>query len=117
MPRHPVLERTCKTADRPLSPHVGTRLSEVKDTVPEENVMPMLDDTEGDPEVVELASEPGEQGEVEPLTVAPSPTMPSAAEVEEHRITHIPTGAGVGSASWDADSVRSAGGITNASTI
>ena len=28
--------------------------------------------------------------EVEPIVVAPSPTMPSAAEVEEHRISHIP---------------------------
>ena len=28
--------------------------------------------------------------EVEPLKTAPSPTMPSAAEVEEHRVTHYP---------------------------
>ena len=28
--------------------------------------------------------------EVEPLRIAPSPQKPSASEVEEHRITHIP---------------------------
>ena len=28
--------------------------------------------------------------EVEPLAVSPSPSKPSAAEVEEHRVTHIP---------------------------
>ena len=27
---------------------------------------------------------------VEPLRIAPSPILPSAAEVEEHRVTHIP---------------------------
>ena len=91
MPRHPVLERTCKTADRPLTSCAGTQLSKVMDMVPEDNnVMPMLDDEEGGAEEVEIASEHGGQGEAEPLTTAPSPTMPSAAEVEEHRITHIP---------------------------
>ena len=28
--------------------------------------------------------------EVEPLRIAPSPQRPSAADVEEHRVTHIP---------------------------
>ena len=33
----------------------------------------------------------GQEGEeVEPLRKAPSPAMPSAAEVEEHRLTHVP---------------------------
>ena len=33
----------------------------------------------------------GQEGEeVEPLRKATSPTMPSAADVEEHRITHVP---------------------------
>ena len=91
MLRHPVLERSCKTEDRPLTSRAGTQLSKVVDMVPEDNhVMPMLDDEEGGAEEVEIASEHGEQGEAEPLTTAPSPTMPSAAEVEEHRITHIP---------------------------
>ena len=31
-----------------------------------------------------------EDEEVEPLRKAPSPTMPSAADVEEHRISHVP---------------------------
>jgi len=31
-----------------------------------------------------------EPGEVEPLRFAPSPQRPSAADVEEHRVTHIP---------------------------
>ena len=31
-----------------------------------------------------------EEEEVEPLRKATSPTMPSAAEVEEHRLTHVP---------------------------
>ena len=88
MPRHPVIERTYKTTETPTSCS-GTRLSKVMDTVPVEDVMPVLDD-DGVAEEVELTSESGEQGEAEPLTTAPSPTMPSASEVEEHRITHIP---------------------------
>ena len=31
-----------------------------------------------------------EEEEVEPLRKATSPMMPSAAEVEEHRLTHVP---------------------------
>ena len=31
-----------------------------------------------------------DEEEAEPLAVSPSPLMPSAAEVEAHRITHIP---------------------------
>ena len=89
MPTHPVLERTFKTTDRSPTLCTGTRLSEVMDNVPEEKVMPLLDD-DGASEEVELTSESGERGEAEPLTTAPSPTMPSASEAEEHRITHIP---------------------------
>ena len=44
----------------------------------------MGDDEEGDKEAV-IHDE-----DVEKLRVAPSPQMPSAAEVEEHRITHYP---------------------------
>ena len=31
-----------------------------------------------------------ESQEVEPIATAPSPTAPSPAEIEEHRLTHIP---------------------------
>ena len=31
-----------------------------------------------------------QEEEVEPMKIAPSPEMPSAAEVEEHRVSHIP---------------------------
>ena len=41
-----------------------------------------------EPDDKEIDEQEGE--EVEPLRKAPSPTMPSAAEVEEHRITHVP---------------------------
>ena len=42
---------------------------------------------EGDGEENEIVSE---ETEVEPLRVAPSPQRPSATDVEEHRVTHIP---------------------------
>ena len=31
-----------------------------------------------------------DEGEVEPLVVSTSPVQPTAAEVEEHRVTHLP---------------------------
>ena len=40
------------------------------------------------------------QEQVEPLKIAPSPTLPSPADVEEHRITHTPY------RSWCEDCVR-----------
>ena len=115
MPRHPVIERTYKTTERSPISCTGTRLSKVMDTVPEENVMPLLDD-DGVAEEVELTSESGEQGEAEPLTTAPSPTMPSASEVEEPRIAHIPyrswcrecvMGRGLGEKSVDGNTIAS----------
>ncbi len=41
-----------------------------------------------DDEEIEIGSEPND--DVEPMKVAPSPQMPSAAEVEEHRVSHLP---------------------------
>ena len=54
------------------------------DAVPEED--PAADTEQGKDEdgIVEITEE------VEPLKTAPSPTMPSAAEVEEHRVAHYP---------------------------
>jgi len=42
---------------------------------------------EGEAEDDEIVSE---EIEVEPLKIAPSPQRPSATDVEEHRVTHIP---------------------------
>ena len=42
------------------------------------------------PEELSESKEDEQEEEVEPLRKAASPTMPSAAEVEEHRINHIP---------------------------
>ena len=54
------------------------------DGVPAED--PVIDTERGEDEdgVVEISEE------VEPTETAPSPTMPSAAEAEEHRVTHYP---------------------------
>ena len=41
-------------------------------------------------EWIEISDDEDEDVEVAKIPIAPSPTMPSAAEVEEHRITHIP---------------------------
>ena len=41
--------------------------------------------TEQAPETVEIEPE-----EPEPIVVAPSPELPSAADIEQHRVTHIP---------------------------
>ena len=47
--------------------------------------LPPLADESDDDEI------DGQEGvEVEPLRKAASPTMPSAADVEDHRITHVP---------------------------
>ena len=50
----------------------------------EAEVLPPLDDSDDE----EVDGQKGE--EVEPLRKAASPTMPSAADVEEHRISHVP---------------------------
>ena len=40
----------------------------------------------GDDDEVDIKDE----DEVEPLKISPSPTQPTAAEIEEHRVTHLP---------------------------
>ena len=55
-------------------------MSGVRASNPGREIMPTIPEEE----VVEISDE------AEPLKTAPSPTMPSAAEVEEHRISHIP---------------------------
>ena len=55
---------------------------------------PAAEADEQDDDVVEI------QKEVEPLKIAPSPTMPSPADVEEHKVTHTPY------RSWCEDCVR-----------
>ena len=89
MHRHPALERTFKPDD--TFPNMcGTESAEVTDESPGEDVMPEAtaaatgDAVEGGEDVVRISDE------IEPLKQAPSPSMPSAAEVEEHRVTHIP---------------------------
>ena len=49
-----------------------------EDTVPNEVTEAIIEEEEEAP------------GEAEPLRAAPSPSMPSATEVEEHRLTHYP---------------------------
>ena len=39
-----------------------------------------------------------EEQEVEPLVISNLPSMPTAAELEEHRVTHILFGCGVANA-------------------
>ena len=51
----------------------------------DEAAAPSVTDEQGEDEII---IEDGQ--EVEPLKSAPAPTRPSAAEVEEHRITHTP---------------------------
>ena len=52
---------------------------------PAEEEIPLLEPDSGDERI------DGQQEEdVEPLRKATSPTMPSAADVEEHRLTHVP---------------------------
>ena len=48
----------------------------------------------------ELEIEIGASEDVERLQTAPSPELPSAKVVEEHRHLHILTGTGASSASW-----------------
>ena len=55
---------------------------------------PAAEADEQDDDAVEI------QEEVEPLKVAPSPTVPSPADVEEHRVTHKPY------RSWCEDCLR-----------
>ena len=80
MQKHPVSESTCKP-DVNLPEYVpGIEV----DGVPVED--PVIDTEQGEDEdgVVEISEE------VEPIKTAPSPTMPSAVEAEEHRVTHYP---------------------------
>ena len=80
MRKHPVSESTCKP-DVNLPEYVqGVEAG----GVPVED--PVIDTEQGEDEdgVVEISEE------VEPIKTAPSPTMPSAAEAEEHRVTHYP---------------------------
>ena len=89
MHRHTPLERIF-WLDNTFPTTCGAESAEVIDKSPGEDMMP---------EATEAATEDAVQGgedvvrisdEIEPLKQAPSPSMPSAAEVEEHRVTHIP---------------------------
>ena len=81
MHQHSALERTFKpeVKSQPVACDAEV-MAGASATNPGQEITPsLLED-----EMVETSDE------VEPLKTAPSPTMPSAAEVEEHRISHIP---------------------------
>ena len=81
MPRHPALERTLKTVNNNHNVNTGGEvMSRVGAQNPGVEIMPVIPEEA----MVEISEE------AEPLKVAPSPIMPSAAEIEEHRISHIP---------------------------
>ena len=81
MHRHPDFERTLKTVNNYPNVDIGGEVvSRVCATNPGIEIMPVIPEED----MVEISEE------AEPLKVAPSPTMPSAAEIEEHRISHIP---------------------------
>ncbi len=41
-------------------------------------------------EIIEVDEDEQDEEEVEPVTIAPNPMLPSASQVEEHRVTHYP---------------------------
>ncbi len=77
-------ESTCKTAEdlrcKPCGR--GSRAWPVRKLV---GSAEGIDGDNGDWAIINEESQ-----EVEPITTAPSPTAPSPAEIEEHRLTHIP---------------------------
>ena len=77
---HPDPESTCKP-DINLPGYVqGVET----DGVPDEDLVVDAEQSEDKHGIVEITEE------VEPIKIAPSPTLPSAAEVEEHSVTHYP---------------------------
>ena len=105
MQRHPAPEVPCKTISD-ISPNVNRiqRQRDEEDRAEKESsdadVAPVHADSqqgeifdlaEDEKEVVEINEEPQDvEQDVEPLKSASSPTLPCPAEVERHRLTHLP---------------------------
>ena len=57
---------------------------------PEELLAPAEAADDDEEKWIEVKSDDELEAEVEPLRIAPSPKLPSPADVEEHRLTHNP---------------------------
>ena len=79
----PAPEETFKTVHRLRTDEGHRSKGELVAPAEEEDVVEGLEPEDG--EVVEIQDE-----DVEPLKIAPSPIQPSQADVEEHRLTHVP---------------------------
>ena len=68
---------------------VGIDTASVKGPSTERDVecAPMAEPSE---EIIEVDENEQDEQEVEPVAVAPNPMLPSASQVEEHRVTHYP---------------------------